>query len=208
MREHWNGAAPPESIRMAGVRQSACGGRSRAPRPVPPAYLNIAAVGARTAQALSAAGWLVTAVPEEQTAEGLVAAVAPAAHAGHEGAVSGRLPLAAHAARGTHRRRRHRHPGRGVCHAAGALDVAELPATGLRDAPSAPSPLPAPRRLRNWIGPWDRRPSTGCSTAHGDHAGNDHRQALAFRGFASVLAMPATLTGMAHTTLRLIQTRA
>ena len=45
--------------------------------PVPPAYLGIGAVGARTAQALREAGWPVDVVPAEQTAEGLVAALRP-----------------------------------------------------------------------------------------------------------------------------------
>ncbi|MEJ0007034.1 MAG: hypothetical protein WDM77_11880 [Steroidobacteraceae bacterium] len=45
-----------------------------------------------------------------------------------------------------------------------------------------------------------------CATAI--TLGTTTGRTLASRGFPSVLAMPATLSGMAHTTFRLIRTRA
>ncbi|HEX3837933.1 MAG TPA: uroporphyrinogen-III synthase [Steroidobacteraceae bacterium] len=176
--------------------------------PVPPAYLNIAAVGARTAQALIAAGWSVTAVPEEQTAEALVALLAP------------RLT-----------------PGMTVLFAAGSRSLPTL-REGLTEAGAivtqveAYATLPGTldiRTCRQRIARGDIGAVTFTSPsaveeldrALGPTAfnqlldgaaaitlGTTTGRFLAARGFASVLAIPATLHGMAHTTLRFIQTRA
>ncbi len=80
--------------------------------PVPPAYLNIAAVGARTAQAVAAAGWPVTVVPTDQTAEGLVTALRPAPHTRCNVAIPSRLALAPDFERGPVRRGRQGDAGR------------------------------------------------------------------------------------------------
>jgi uroporphyrinogen-III synthase len=176
--------------------------------PVPPAYLNIAAVGARTAQALTTAGWTVAAVPDDQTAEGLVALLGP--------------KLA---------------PGMTVLFAAGSRSLPTL-REGLTDAgamvtqveayATLPGTLDIPacqqRIAQGDIGAvtftspsaieeLDRALGTTAfeqllASATAITLGTTTGRSLAARGFASVLAMPATLRGMAHTTLRFIQTRA
>ena len=176
--------------------------------PVPPAYLNIAAVGARTAQVLSTAGWEVTAVPEDQTAEGLVALLAPRLTPGMAvlfPAGSRALPTL-----------------REGLTAAGAI-VTQVEAystlAGTLDLPTCQQSI-----ARGDIGAvtftspsaieeLDRALGTSTFNQLLDSAtaitlGPTTGRTLAARGFASVLAMPATLTGMAHTTLRFIQTRA
>ena len=176
--------------------------------PVPPAYLNIAAVGARTAQVLTDAGWPVAAVPEEQTAEGLVALLAA------------RL-----------------NPGMTVLFLAGSrsaltllegLNAAGAIVTQVEAYSTLPATLDVPscqqRIARGDIGAvtftspsaveeLDRALGTSTFNQLLDSAtaitlGTTTGRKLAARGFASVLAMPATLMGMAHTTLRFIQTRA
>jgi len=176
--------------------------------PVPPAYLNIAAVGARTAQALSRAGWRVTAVPEEETAAGLVEILRPQLK-----------------------------PGMRVLFAAGSrslptlregLTAAGAHVTQVEAYSSQPQPLDVPA-CHDWV----QRRAVGAVTftspsavAELDRAlgaaafeallegatpitlGTTTGRTLASRGFPSVLAMPATLTGMAHTSLRVISTRA
>lgn len=176
--------------------------------PVPPAYLNIAAVGERTAQALSAAGWLVTAVPADQTAEGLVALLCPQLTPGAKmlfPAGSRSLPTL-----------------REGLTAAGAVvtqveayatQASALDVTGCQDwvqrcaigAVTFTSPS-AVAELDRALGPaaFDRLLDSSTAITLGATTG----KALAFRGFPSVLASPATLTGMAQTTLKLIQTRA
>jgi uroporphyrinogen-III synthase len=176
--------------------------------PVPPAYLNIAAVGARTAQALRSAGWLVAAVPEEQTAEGLVALLRPQLKPGARvlfAAGSRSLPtlregLAAAGAIVTQ--------VEAYATQAGTLDVPACHDWVQRRAVGAvtfTSPS-AVAELDRALGPvaFDRLLDSASAITLGTTTG----RTLAIRGFASVLAMPATLTGMAHTTLRLIQTRA
>ena len=175
--------------------------------PVPPAYLNVAAVGTRTALALTDAGWPVSVVPAEHTAEGLVAAL-----------------------------RRRLRPGVAVLFPAGSRSLPTL-AEGLTAAGafvtqvdtystrSAPLDVTA---CGDWIG----RRAIGAVTftspsaveeldralGHGtfdellDSAtaitlGVTTGRTLASRGFPSVLAMPATLAGMAQTAYRLLQTR-
>jgi uroporphyrinogen-III synthase len=176
--------------------------------PVPPAYLNIAAVGARTAQVLTDAGWPVAAVPEEQTAEGLVALLAARLNPGMTVlflAGSRSLPTL--------------HEG---LNAAGAI------VTQVEAYSTLPGTLDVPS-CKQWIASGDigavtfTSPSAveeldralGTSTfnqlldsATAITLGTTTGRKLAARGFASVLAMPATLTGMAHTTFRFIQTRA
>jgi uroporphyrinogen-III synthase len=175
--------------------------------PVPPAYLNIAAVGARTAQALTAAGWPVSVVPAEQTAEGLVVALRPRLTPGTRvlfAAGSRSLPTL----------------NEGLT-AAGAV-VTQVDTYSTR---SAPLDVAA---CRDWIG----RRAIGAVTftspsaveeldrALGAHTfdellegatpitlGATTGRTLASRGFPSVLAMPATLLGMARTTYRLLQMR-
>jgi uroporphyrinogen-III synthase len=176
--------------------------------PVPPAYLNIAAVGERTAQALSAAGWLVTAVPDDQTAEGLVALLGPQLAPGAKvlfPAGSRSLPtlregLTAAGAVVTQ--------VEAYATQAGTLDVANCHDWVQRRAIGAvtfTSPS-AVAELDRTLGPatFDQLLDSSTAITLGTTTG----RALAFRGFPSVLAMPATLIGMAHTTLRLIQLRA
>jgi uroporphyrinogen III methyltransferase/synthase len=176
--------------------------------PVPPAYLNIAAVGARTAQALITAGWAVGAVPEEQTAEGLVALLVPQLTPGMKvlfPAGSRSLPTLREGLSG-----------------AGAI-VTQVEAystlAGTLDIPTCQQ-----RIARRDIGAvtftspsaieeLDRALGTTAFNQLLDSAtpitlGTTTGRTLAARGFASVLAMPSTLTGMAQTTLRFIQTRA
>lgn len=176
--------------------------------PVPPAYLNIAAVGTRTAQALTAAGWTVTAVPADQTAAGLVALLRPKLTpdmrvlfpAGSRSLPTLRAGLTAAGAAVTQVEAYATHPGR--------LD---LPACqdrvrqGAIGAITFTSPS-AVEELDRALGPVTFERLLDCATAI--TLGTTTGRALAARGFPSVLARPATLTGMAHTTFRLIQTRA
>jgi uroporphyrinogen-III synthase len=176
--------------------------------PVPPAYLNIAAVGARTAQALTEAGWPVAVVPPEQTAEGLVAALRARLTPG----VKVLFPAGSRSLPTLHE---------GLT-AAGA-EVTQVDAYSTRSAPLDVADC------RGWIGrraigavtftspsaveELDRALGTGAFDALLDGAsaislGVTTGRTLASRGFASVLAMPATLPGMAQTTYRLLQTRA
>jgi uroporphyrinogen-III synthase len=176
--------------------------------PVPPAYLNIAAVGTRTAQALAQAGWPVSVVPPEQTAEGLVAALRERLTAGAKvlfPAGSRSLPTL----------------NEGLT-AAGAA-VTQVDAYSTRSAPLDAADC------RDWIGrraigavtftspsaveELDRALGTSIFDELLDSAtaislGVTTGRTLASRGFASVLAMPATLLGMAQTTYRLLQMRA
>jgi uroporphyrinogen-III synthase len=176
--------------------------------PVPPAYLNVAAVGDRTAQALTAAQWPVSQVPAVQTAEGLVAQLAPLLRPGMQvlfAAGSRSLPTL-----------------RAGLEAAGAvvtqveayatgtghLDLTaclEQVACGAIGAVTFTSPS-AVQELDRALGAmaFDRLLEGAAAIVLGTTTG----RTLAARGFPSVLAMPATLTGMAHTALRLIQTRA
>jgi uroporphyrinogen III methyltransferase/synthase len=175
--------------------------------PVPPAYLNIAAVGARTAQALTAAGWAVAAVPDEHSAQGLVARLAPQLTAGMQvlfPAGSRALPTV-----------------REGLTAAGAL-VTQVEAYATvpvaLDVPTCHDRI-AGRDVGavtftspSAVAELDRALGTVAFNLLLDSAaaitlGTTTARALAARGFASVLATPATLTGMAHTTLRFIQMR-
>jgi uroporphyrinogen-III synthase len=176
--------------------------------PVPPAYLNIAAVGARTAQVLTEAGWPVAAVPEVQTAEGLVALLA------------GRLTY-----------------GMTVLFLAGSRSPLTL-LEGLTAAGAIVTQVEAYSTLARTLDiptcqQWIARGGIGAVTFTSPSAveeldralgastfnqlldsatpitlGTTTGRKLAARGFASVLATPPTLTGMALTTLRFIQTRA
>jgi uroporphyrinogen-III synthase len=176
--------------------------------PVPPAYLNIAAVGARTAQALTAAGWAVAAVPEEQTAEGLVALLAAQLTPGMNvlfAAGSRSLPTLRE----------------GLTAAGAIVTQVEAYATlaGTLDIPTCQQWI-AQRHIGavtftspSAVEELDRALGTSAFNELLDSAtaitqGTTTGRTLAARGFASVLAMPPTLTGMAHTTLRFIQTRA
>jgi uroporphyrinogen-III synthase len=175
--------------------------------PVPPAYLNIAAVGARTAQALAAAGWNVTAVAEDQTAEGLVALLipqlAPGATvlfpAGSRSLTTIRAGLTAAGARVTQ--------VEAYATRAGALDVPACQSLVQQRAIGAvtftsPSAI---AELDRALGAdsFDQLLASATAITLGTTTG----RTLASRGFVSVLAMPATLSGMAQTTLRLIETR-
>ncbi|MGC1460221.1 MAG: uroporphyrinogen-III synthase [Steroidobacteraceae bacterium] len=176
--------------------------------PVPPAYLNIAAVGARTAQALNVAGWTVTAVPEEPSAEALVALLAPRLApgasvlfpAGSRSLPTLRAGLTAAGAEVTQ--------VQAYATQAGTLDVrachdwVERRAIGVVTFTS-PS---AVDELDRALGPaaFDALLDSATAITLGSTTG----RTLASRGYPSVLATPPTLTGMAHTTLRLIQMRA
>jgi uroporphyrinogen-III synthase len=176
--------------------------------PVPPAALKIAAVGSRTAQALRAAGWPVTAVPEDQTAEGLVALLGARLTPGERvllPAGSRSLPtlregLTAAGARVTQVEAYATH--------AGALDVPACRDWVRRRAVGAvtfTSPS-AVEELDRALGPeaFDELLDSATALTLGTTTG----RRLASRGFASVLATPATLNGLAHTTFRLLHTRA
>jgi uroporphyrinogen-III synthase len=174
---------------------------------VPPAYLNIAAVGARTAQALTDAGWPVAVVPTDQTAEGLVAELGPRLTRGVNvlfPAGSRSLPTL----------------NQGLSAAGAVVTQVETYSTH-----AATLDVPA---CQDWV----RRRAIGAVTftspsavaeldrALGTHIfdqlldsataitlGATTGRTLASRGFPSVLAMPATLLGMARTTYRLLQAR-
>jgi len=176
--------------------------------PVPPAYLNIAAVGARTAQALTDAGWPVAVVPTDQTAEGLLAAL-----------------------------RERLSPGAKVLFPAGSrslptlndgLTAAGAAVTQVDTYSTRSTPLDV-SACRDWIGrraigavtftspsaveELDRALGTGTFDELLDSAtaislGVTTGRTLASRGFPSALAVPGTLLGMAQTTYRLLQTRA
>jgi uroporphyrinogen-III synthase len=176
--------------------------------PVPPAYLHIAAVGARTAHALTAAGWSVAAVPEEQTAEGLVALLAPQLAPG----MKVLFPAGSRSLRTLRE---------GLTAAGAVVTQVEAYATlpGTLDIPTCQQWI-AKRDIGavtftspSAVEELDRALGTTAFNQLLDSAtaitlGTTTGRTLAARGFASVLAMPATLTGMAHTTLRFIQTRA
>jgi uroporphyrinogen-III synthase len=176
--------------------------------PVPPAYLNIAAVGTRTAQALTAAGWSVKAVPQDQSAEGLVKLLRPQLTPG----VAVLFPCGS----------------RSLPTVRDGLTAAGATVTQVEAYATDAATLDVPA-CRDWV----RRGSIGAITFTSPSAvleldrtlgaqtfdelldsaspvtlGTTTGRALAHRGFASVLAMPATLVGMAQTTFRMIQTRA
>jgi len=175
--------------------------------PVPPAYLNIGAVGERTAQALAAAGWKVAVVPEDETAQGLVAALRPRLTPGMRvlfPAGSRSLPTL----------------NQGLSRAGAEVTQVEAYAThaALLDVPACEewvqrraigavtftSPS-AVEELDRALGMQTFDSLLGGATAI--TLGATTGRALASRGFPSVLASPATLSGMAHTTYRLLQTR-
>ncbi|HEV2701726.1 MAG TPA: uroporphyrinogen-III synthase [Steroidobacteraceae bacterium] len=175
--------------------------------PVPPAYLNIAAVGASTAQALQAAGWAVSAVPDEQSAEGLVALLAPQLKTGSRvlfPAGSRSLPTlrTGLAAAGASVMQVEAYATTaavldvGSCHDwVGRRAIGAVTFT----SPSAVAELD--RALGSAA--FDQLLDGATAIALGPTTG----RTLASRGYPSVLATPPTLTGMAHTTLRLIQMR-
>ncbi|HTT02977.1 MAG TPA: uroporphyrinogen-III synthase [Steroidobacteraceae bacterium] len=173
----------------------------------PPERARIAAVGARTAQALSEHGWRVDVVPQEASALGLVAALTPLIRRGTRvlfPASSRALPtLAAGLSR----------LGAEVCQVeAYSTDGAALDARsccslierGEVGAVTFTSPS-AVEELERALGSAvfvrlleGSSPVTlGSTTAH----------ALAARGFSCVLAEPATFKGLADTTYRLLQLR-
>ncbi|HTV79848.1 MAG TPA: uroporphyrinogen-III synthase [Steroidobacteraceae bacterium] len=175
--------------------------------PVPPADVQIAAVGARTAQALTGSGWPVSLVPGEHTAEALVAALAPRLAPGTKvlfPAGSRSLPTI-----------------REGLTAAGAA-VTQVDTYSTRSAPLDV------RTCRDWVG----RRAIGAVTFTSPSAveeldralgprtfdellesaaaitlGPTTGRTLAARGFPSVLAVPGTLSGMARTTYRLLRMR-
>jgi uroporphyrinogen-III synthase len=175
--------------------------------PAPPAALKVAAVGARTAQALTAAGWPVAVVPAQETAQGLVAALRPQLSPGARvlfPAGSRSLPTL----------------NQGLT-ALGAV-VTQVTCYTTQ---SAALDLPD---CRDWV----RRRAVGAVTFTSPSAVDELERALgrgsfealldsataitlgattgrtlASRGFPSVLAMPATLIGMAQTTYKLLRMR-
>jgi uroporphyrinogen-III synthase len=175
--------------------------------PVAPAYLNIAAVGARTAQALTAAGWNVLIVPEDQTAEGLVALLTPQLTpgaavlfaAGSRSLTTIREGLTTAGALVTQVEAYTTHAGDLDAPACRSLVTQRAIGAVTFTSPSAIAELD--RALGS--GTFDQLLEGAAAITLGTTTG----RALALRGFVSVLAMPATLTGMARTTLRLIETR-
>lgn len=176
--------------------------------PVAPAYLNIAAVGSSTAQALTAAGWTVSAVPDEQSAEGLVALLTPQLKpgarvlfpAGSRSLPTLRTGLAAAGARVTQ--------VEAYATAASDLDIKSCHHWVKRRSVGAvtftsPSAVVELDRALGSVA-FDQLLEGATAISLGPTTG----RSLASRGYPSVLAMPPTLTGMAHTTFRLIQMRA
>lgn len=176
--------------------------------PVPPVDLQIAAVGTRTAQALTEAGWPVSVVPVQQTAEGLVAALRPRLTPG----AAVLLPAGSRSLPTLHE----------------GLSAAGAVVTRVEAYATQPATLDVPA-CQDWV----RRRAIGAVTFTSPSAVEELDRALgirtfdellasataitlglttgrtlASRGFPSVLAMPATLPGMARTTYRLLQTRA
>jgi uroporphyrinogen III methyltransferase/synthase len=174
---------------------------------IPPAKIRIAAVGARTAEALREHGWRADVVPELATAAGLVAALRPLVRRGTRAlfpASSRALPALASGLTGL-----------GVeleqveaYHTEAApLDALECCAWVDREAVAAvtftsPSTV---EELDRALGRehFDRLLNSCLSLALGPTTA----RALAERGYESVLAHPATLAGLAHTTFQLLQTR-
>lgn len=176
--------------------------------PVPPAYLNVAAVGARTAQALTAAGWPVKAVPDVESAEGLVSMLAPQLTPGMKVLFAAGSRSLATLNRGLSVAGASVTQVEAYSTQAAALDVPACLEQVRRCAIGAvtfTSPS-AVAELDRALGSadFDRLLESATAITLGTTTG----RALASRGFVSVLAMPASLIGMAHTTLRLIRTRA
>ncbi len=173
----------------------------------PPLHLRVAAVGQRTADALRAKRWRVEVVSRESTAAGLVTALGPFIEPRTRvlfPASSRALPtlptgLAKHGATV--------HQVEAYCAEAASLDVEECRTWVEREAIGAvtfTSPS-AVHELQRALGDdWFRELlSHSTAIALGPTTG----QALAERGFKPVLAQPSTLSGLAATTFRLMQTR-
>ncbi len=204
------------SMRCCVVWMTSSGWCSRASTPwrrslresPPPPNLKVAAVGARTALALRRAGWTVAAVPEVETAQGLVALLST--QLSHDANVlfaagSRSLPtlrdgLGAAGARVTQ--------VEAYTTDAVALDLPtchdwiERRAVGAVTFTS-PSAVTELDRALGAVA-FDRLLDSATAIVMGTTTG----RILASRGFPSVLAMPATLPGMAMSTLRIIKTRA
>ncbi len=176
--------------------------------PAPPPGVRIAAVGQATAQALRERGWPVDLVPDESHAAALVDALAaqgltPGARILYP-ASSRALPvigsgLARLGARVT-QVEAYRTTG-------AALDVAECHAWIERDGVAAvtfASPS-AVSELAQALGAEDFGRLLKQATAVA--IGGTTARELTARGHAAVVATSATLEGLAHTTLRLLQTR-
>ena len=174
---------------------------------VPPAGLRVAAVGARTAQALTEAGWRVSVVPEEASAQGLVAALAPLLPPGARvlfPAGSRALP--------TLREGLTRCGAQVLQVEAYTTTAATLDVDACRDwvrrraigAVTFTSPS-AVTELDQALGAsaFDQLLDSASAISLGPTTG----RALAARGHPSVLATPATLAGLAHTTFTLLKTR-
>lgn len=176
--------------------------------PVPPASLQIAAVGARTAQALTAAGWKVALVPQDQTADGLVALLVPQLApgaavlfaAGSRSLSTIREGLAAAGA--VVRQVEAYSTNAAALNVPACQDLVQQRAIGAVTFTSPSAIAELDRALG--AAAFDQLLDGATAITLGTTTG----RTLASRGFVSVLAMPATLTGMAQTTKRLIQARA
>lgn len=175
--------------------------------PVPPAGVQVAAVGSATAQELRARGWPVHLVPAEAHAAALVTALAaqlaPGARVLYP-ASSRALPLIAAGLAQLGARVSQVEAYR-TCGT--ALDVAECHAWIERDGVAAvtfASPS-AVSELARALGAEDFRRllSQAAAVAIGSTTAHE----LAARGHQAVVAATATLQGLAQTTLRLLQTR-
>ena len=174
-------------------------------RAAPPPGLAVAAVGARTAEALREHGWRADAVPERPSAAELLAVLAPRIARGTRvlsPASARALPTLADGLRAL---------GAEVCEVEayriepGALDVRACRACIDREpigAVTFTSPSGVEELDRALGHEYFERLLAGCqSVALGATTG----RALAERGFEAVLADPATLTGLAATTYRLLR---
>jgi len=175
--------------------------------PAPPTGARVAAVGARTAQALAEAGWRVDLTPATETAEGLVEAMTSHMHSGARilfPASTRALPTLAAGLRqlGAQVEQVDAYDTQGA-----ALDVKacrepiEQHAIGAVTLTSPSGVEELERILGREL--FDRL----FKEAPGVTLGPTTAQALSRRGYRPVLAEPATLAGLAATTQRLLSMR-
>lgn len=175
----------------------------------PPRGLRVAAVGQATAQVLRQRGWSVDLVPDEPSAQALVAALAGALSGGARVRVlypasSRALPTIAQGLR---------HLGAQVTQVeayrtdSAALDVADCRTWIEREeigAVTFASPS-AVTELAELLGEGDFKRLLSGATAIA--IGRTTARELSTRGFTAVVAEPSTLEGLALTTFRVLQAR-
>ena len=156
----------------------------------------------------SAAG-RVDLVPDEANAAALVGGLQrPAARARRAGAVSGQLARAADHRRGTDAARRAGHAGRGVPHRAPRRSMSPSAAPGSSATRSRAVTFASPSAVIELAQALGRATSTACSNRRQPSpSAPPPRVRSPPAADQAVLAKSATLAGLAHTTLRLLQTR-